>query len=155
MLPTPAGELLGDNWRKGDSDTRSNTWDYKLYVEDISELAVAAFVADRATHQILQAAVDYKDETVGIPNPESDRRNLNLYPNPSQSTIYVNLGDRTEYLGRVELSDMNGRVVLSENLPVGSQIIQLNIDPLDRGIYILRWIESEQFRGVIKFVKTR
>ncbi len=92
MLPTPAGKLLGNNWRKGNTDTRISTWDYKPYVEDIIDLAVVAFLQDRTSGQILQAAVDYKDETVGVPDRLSQLRSLEIYPNPAQQMIYVNLG---------------------------------------------------------------
>ncbi|MCP4309875.1 MAG: T9SS type A sorting domain-containing protein [Bacteroidetes bacterium] len=155
MLPSAAGKLLGDNWSKGNSDTRTNTWVYKPYVENIEELAVAAFIQDRTTGRILQASADYKDETVGIPGSASVRPSLNIYPNPTQSTIYVNLGDETEYPGRLELRDINGRMVLSEALPFGTRNIQINISHLTRGIYILQWIESDRIQGVSKIVKTR
>ncbi|MFO7669151.1 MAG: T9SS type A sorting domain-containing protein [Bacteroidales bacterium] len=153
ILPTPAGKLLGENWSKGNSDIRINTWDYKPYVEDLNDLAVAAFLQDRSNGRILQAAVNYKDKTVGLPDRASPWGNLNLYPNPASQIIYVNLGDMTGNPGIIELMEMNGRVVVSEYLPAGQQIFQLDIEHLQPGMYILRWIESGELRGVSKFVK--
>jgi len=155
MLPEPAGKLLGNHWYKGKSDNRSNTWNYKAYVENIDELAVAAFVQDRTTGRILQAAVNYKDKTVGILSPESRPENLTIYPNPAHGTVYVNLGERTTQAGRIELLDMSGKVVLEEHVPAGYQLIQINVEAQKRGIYLLRWMESGQVRGVSKMVKTR
>ena len=155
MLPLPSGKLLGDKWYEGKSDVSGNTWTYQPYVEDINDLAVAAFVMDRSTGQILQAAVDYKDKTVGVRNPVTEISSLNIYPNPAYNTIYINPGARTEYNGRIELMDMTGKVVLAEHVPAKYQIFQLDIEHLDRGMYILRWIESGQVRGVSKVVKTR
>lgn len=155
MLPTPAGKLLGKDWRKGISDSRSNTWIYKSYVEDIEELAVVAFVQDRATGQILQAAMDHKDETVGFLNPETKAQGLKIYPNPAHSTLYVNLGEKTNLSGRIELLDVNGKLVYAEELPAGYQVIQINVEHLNKGLYILRWSESGQVRGISKLVKTR
>ncbi|MEN8228770.1 MAG: T9SS type A sorting domain-containing protein [Bacteroidota bacterium] len=155
MLPTPAGKLLGDKWYEGKSDLRTNFWTYKPYVENIGDLAVAAFVQDRSNGQILQAAVDHKKKIVGVPDPVSETGSLNIYPNPVQSTLYVNLGARRDYCGRIELVDISGKVVLSEHLPSGYQIFQLDIAHLNRGIYILRWVESGQVRGVSKVVKSR
>ncbi len=155
MLPSPAGRLLGDSWRKGRIDDRTHTWSYKPYVEDLNDLAVVAFIQDRTTGKILQAAVDYKDETVGILKPLNEVGSFNIYPNPSQSYIYVNLGTRSEHVGRIELIDVNGKVVFEEHLPAGYQVFQLDLDPLSRGLYILRWIESDQIRGVSKVVKSR
>ncbi|MEN8201692.1 MAG: T9SS type A sorting domain-containing protein [Bacteroidota bacterium] len=155
MLPTPAGKLLGDQWRKGNIDERIYTWTYKSYVEDIDDLAVAAFVQDRTTSQILQAAVDYKDETVGILKPESLPGHLSIYPNPAHSTLYVNLGERTSQAGRIEVLDMGGKMMLEEHVPAGYQVIEINVEHLNRGIYILRWIQSGKVSGVSKMVKTR
>jgi len=155
MLPTPGGKLLGNNWYAGKSDVRTYTWNYKPYVEDIEDLAVAAFVQDRNSGQIIQAAVEYKTEMVGLLNSASQLRSLNIYPNPANSTLNVNLGARTEYSGKVELLDMNGKVVLSEHVPAGYQVFQLDIDHLNRGMYILRWFESELPGRVSKFVKTQ
>jgi PKD repeat protein len=153
MLPSPAGKLLGENWIKGNSEFRINTWDYKPYVEDINELAVAAFLQDRSNGRILQAAVNYKDKTVDRPERASPWRDLNLYPNPASQIIYVNLGDMTGLPGIIELLEMNGRVVVSEHLPAGQQLFQVDVDHLQPGMYILRWVESGQVRGVSKFVK--
>lgn len=155
MLPTSAGKLLGDSWRQGYSDTRVNTWDYKLYVENIDELAVVAFIQDRTSGRILQATVDYKDKTVGFDKPTSEKQSLKTYPNPTQNTLYVELGEESAFSGRIEISDINGRVVQATYLAPATMKIRLDIGQLDRGIYILQWIESGQTRGVSKIVKTR
>lgn len=155
MLPTPAGKLLGNNWYTGKSDVHTHSWNYKPYVEDIEDLAVAALVQDRSTGQIIQASVEYKTEMVGLRNPASQLSSLHIYPNPANSTLNVNLGARTEYSGKLELLDMNGKVVLSEHVSAGYQVFQLDIDHLNRGMYILRWFESELPGKVSKFVKTQ
>jgi len=155
MLPNAAGKLLENNWYKGMSDSRSNFWTYKSYVEDIEDLAIAAFVQDRGTGKILQAAVNYQDKTVGAPNQISRPGIMNIYPNPAFHTIYVNLGDRTTHSGRIEVMDMSGKMVMEEQVPAGYQVIEMNIEDLDRGIYILHWLESGKVSGVSKMVKTR
>jgi hypothetical protein len=155
MLPSPTGRLLGDNWREGGIDNRSHSWDYKPYVEDIGELAVVAFLQDRTNGHILQAAVDYRDPTVGIMDPASELRGLNVYPNPAQSSVYVNLGSSTEHSGRIELLDVNGKIVLQQQIPAGYQVVQLDINQMNQGIYLLRWIESEKTMGISKLIKAR
>ncbi len=50
---------------------------------------------------------------------------------------------------------MNGRQMLSEHLPAGYQVFQVDIDRLTPGMYMLRWVESGQVKGVSKFVKMR
>ncbi len=155
MLPTPAGKLLGDNWRAGMIDVHSHTWSYKSYVEDIDDLAVAAFVQDRVTGQILQSAVAYKTALVGTRQAQHDVKNLTTFPNPAHNLVNINLGADTEHKGRIELLDLNGRTVLTEEIPAGYQMVQLDLTRLNRGIYILRWTESGQLKGTNKVVKAR
>ena len=155
MLPTPAGKLLGDSWPKGSSDSRNNTWAYAPYIEHLNDLGVAAFLQERSTGRILQVALDYKDETVGLQDRVSSWKNLAIYPNPAKHMINVNLGSMTEHPGRIELMEMNGKTVLSEYLPAAYQVYQLDIGNLPPGMYILNWIESDRIRGVSKFVKMK
>lgn len=155
MLPTPSGKLLGDNWRKGNSDTRINMWTYQPYIEDINDLAVVAFLQDRNSERILQTAVDYKDETVGLPESESKFRSLAVYPNPARNELYLNLGSKSERAGKLEMLELSGKVVGVEELPPDHQVYQIDISHLDPGMYILRWIEAGQVRGLVKFVRMK
>jgi hypothetical protein len=154
MLPTQ-GKLLGGNWYEGKSEVNTDTWIYQPYVEDINDLAVAVFIQDRNSFQILQAAVDYKDKTVGAPNAVSGIKGLSISPNPAQNKLQVNLGAMTEHPGRIVLLDMSGKVMLVEQIQAGYQLFQLDIEHLNQGMYILQWIESGQVKGVSKVVKLR
>jgi hypothetical protein len=153
MIPTPAGKLLGSDWYDGKSDTRVNSWDYQPYVEDLIDLGVVAFVQERSTGKILQAAVKYKNPLISVPVIK-EVFSLHTYPNPAKDNIYINLAKPSENPGTIRLLDMNGRVVLTEHVPPGYQIYQIGIEHLNRGIYILYWYESDQFRGLNKIVKT-
>ncbi|HDS07339.1 MAG TPA: T9SS type A sorting domain-containing protein [Bacteroides sp.] len=153
MLPSPAGKLLGDKWVRGKSDVRTQTWIYAPYVEDIDDLAVAAFVQDRSSNRVLQAAVAYKDPMVDLPDPTAEYTNLAVYPNPAATTLFVDPGFVPENNGVIELVDLSGKVVLKEHVPAGNRVVRLNISHLNRGIYLLRWIDPGQVRGVSKVVK--
>jgi hypothetical protein len=155
MLPTPAGKLLGGDWESGEQDTLVNTWMYADYVEDIKDLGVTAFIQDRATGRILQAAVDYYDTSTGTKVIRPVRLEaLHVYPNPAKNSFFVNLGTTTDHAGRFDLLDMNGRVVMTEKVPPGYQVYQIDIQHLNRGIYILHWYESGRHVGFQKIVKT-
>jgi len=153
MLPTPAGKLLGDNWSSGSNDTRVNTWVYPTFVEDVEDLAVVAFVQDRNTKQILQAAVEYKTPQVGIGQRPFQMEAIHIYPNPARAIVNVNLGRDSEREGRFELIDMNGRIVLQEYVPSGFQVYQLNVQSLHRGFYLIQWYEEGVLKGRNKLVK--
>jgi hypothetical protein len=155
MLPPSAGgKLLSNDWEFGQTDTMTNDWAYQPYIEDVDDLAVLAFVQDRKTGQILQAAVNYKDKLVDIIEvPELSQ--MRIYPNPAKDVLYVNVGSTTQENGVIRILDMNGRLVHTEYMPAGHQIYQLDIHELIRGMYVLHWMESGQIRGVEKIVKTR
>ena len=155
MLPTAAGKLLGNSWLKGTNESQTVLWTYKPYVEDVEDLAVAAFVQERSTGKIFQAAVEYQDQMVGTSDPLSESSSLHIYPNPASRMLYVNLGNRTENNGRIELYDIHGRLVLEETVTPGYQVIQLDIDRLYNGMYILRWTEAGRVRGLSKVVVNR
>ena len=153
MLPDPTGSLLGNDWNQGDSENRTYSWDYQPYVEDISDLGVVAFIQERETGKILQAAVSYRKWDVGIDEGHV-LTSLNVFPNPVKDLLYVNLGRTSESTGMLRLVDMNGREVIAEQVPSGYQIYQMELGSLNRGIYILYWFEGGQFRGLTKIVKT-
>jgi hypothetical protein len=156
MLPTPAGKLLGDNWYNGKSDVRTNSWTYASFVEDLEDLGIAAFIQERSTGRILQAAVNYASGgPVSIGNGKEWGEILTTYPNPARDLLFVNIGERSGKDGVIELIDMSGQVVLNLEVPAGYQVIQLNIDYLNPGFYLVRWIESDQLRGYSKIIKAR
>jgi hypothetical protein len=155
MLPTAAGKLIDVNWQEGTTNIQTYSWNYKPYVEDIEDLAIVAFIQERNTKKILQASVEYKDLKVGNPDPFSERCNLYVYPNPANRLIYVNLGYRTEDKGRIELFDIHGKIVHEEIISPGYKVIQLDIDHILEGLYLIRWIESGQVKGVNKIVINR
>ena len=155
ILPTPGGTLLGNNWSEGKNETCNFTWEYLSYVEDVEDLAVAAFVQDRGNWRILQAAVEHKNELVGITGRELSIRSLEIYPNPAGNFSYVNFGEPGDGETLLELLDMSGKLVLSEHVPAGYQVVRLEIGHLSEGLYLLRRIESGQLTGVSKLVKMR
>ena len=155
MLPTAAGKLLDYNWYKGTNEVQTFSWTFKPYVEDVDDLAVAAFIQERSTNKILQAAVKYQDLRVGKFDPLSESGSLYIYPNPAHQLINVNLGYRIENNGRIELFDIHGKVVFEVTIPPASQVIQLDIGQLNNGMYILRWSEAGKVKGMSKVVVIR
>ena len=67
--------------------------------------------------------------------------------------VNVNLGRPSDRDGRFDVIDMNGRIVLSEQVPMGYQVYQLGIESLNRGFYMIQWMESGILRGRTKLVK--
>jgi PKD repeat protein len=153
MLPYPTGRLLGGDWESGDSESWSGIWDYQPYVEDIRDLGVAAFIQDRGTGKILQADVNYRKWDVGLETYQKIPA-LHVYPNPAKNELFVNLGRVSRIPGLLRVMDMNGREVMAEQIPAGYQVHRMVVDQLNRGIYILYWMEGDQIMGLNKIIKT-
>ncbi len=154
MLPTPAGKLLGQNWYQGVSMNIANDWTYEPYVEDVADLVVVAFVQDRNTKEILQAAVEHKTKPTGVADRFADVKELHLYPNPAKDYLYVNLGSRSELAGVLEVYDLSGRMLMNLETQPGYQIFNLDVSRLTKGMYVIRRIESGVLLGRNKFIKT-
>ncbi|MCK5136027.1 MAG: T9SS type A sorting domain-containing protein [Bacteroidales bacterium] len=155
MLPTPAGKLLGNEWYNGKTDSRTYTWDYAAYVEDIEDLAVVAFVKVRDNGPILQVASNYLTPQVGIPDRRKEPGSLVIYPNPAVDHLYVNFGSQNENEGQLMIMDLSGKVVLTMDVQPGYSIHQLDVSNLSQGMYMIYWFESGVLRGRNKLVRTR
>jgi len=155
MLPNPAGKLLGSEWEWGKTETLSYTWDYLSYVEDIEDLGVIVFVQDRETRQVLQSASRHMASEVGFLMELSEPVSLSLYPNPASELVNINLGERATREGRLEITDISGRVVMESEVLPGYSIYQLQISSLPQGIYIISWFEQGELKGREKLIRTR
>ncbi len=155
ILPSPAGKLLGSVWFDGKTDTRSFSWDYKEFIEDIDDLAVVAFIQDRDHGQVLQVASKYLSQQVGYPTKYQETRSLAVYPNPARDRLYVNIGSRQMNIGQIVFMDLSGKTVKSMDIQPGRSLYQLDVANLSMGMYMIYWIESGVVRGRDKLVIAR
>jgi len=154
ILPTPSGKLLGNQWVMGRSEVRTDSWKHQPWVEDVDELAVAAFLQDRSTSRIIQAVVQYRDPTVGIVPGNASEDHFTIYPNPAGDILYASFG-ALQVPGRLELVDLNGKLILETEVPPGTTVLNLNIGSLGMGTYLVRWTESGVVMGMEKLIKIR
>jgi len=157
MLPNTAGKLLGNNWSKGDVKTFLADWDWseESYVEDVEDLAVAVFVQDRTSRQVLQAAVDYSTPLTSAPGNPAAMEELSVYPNPVRDRLYVNLGTPSGEKGMLYVHDLNGRRIMEMQIESGQQILGLDVQSLPAGVYLISRTEAGVVSQHSKFVKTR
>jgi len=151
MLPTSAGQLLGSSWEQGQSDSRTFSWDYASFVEDIDDLEVVAFLTDRDKGGVLGVTKVSKTSTVGIPLAD-EVLSLASYPNPARDFVYVNTGREVLQEARLQFTDLSGRLVLDLPLTPGYSIHRIDLQVLQGGLYLMNLWESGQLRARTKVV---
>lgn len=77
-----------------------------------------------------------------------------LYPNPAQDLIHLNLRMETAGQAEIRLLDLSGRIVqtTSAELPEGESMISVQIQDLPQGLYLVQ-VETSLGLSVIKMVK--
>jgi len=89
---------------------------------------------------------------IGIDKNSADNSQFQLYPNPANSSLYIKHGfDNTKDL-RINIYNISGQIVLSEDYNGFSQVINVNISGLDRGIYCIELL-SQNKKLASRFVK--
>jgi len=155
MLPSAGGKLLANEWIRGTSDTVKFEWKYASYVEDVEDLAVIAFIRDRNSGKVLQAAAIPHTPGVGISSRQSDRETMHIYPNPVRDQLHMNFGIAPDQGGEVKVADLSGKTVLHSQIRAGLQIQVLDVSSLPDGMYMIYRMEAGVVREYSKFVKSR
>jgi hypothetical protein len=155
MLPTPAGKLLGNEWNNGKTVSRSYTWDYPGYVEDIEDLAVVAFVQNRDLDPIVQATANYFTPQVGFTPKHTEPGSLLIYPNPARAYVFIRTGQNQTGAGKIKIADLSGKEVMTTEIQPENNIQRLDISLLSEGIYMIYWIDSGVLKGRNKLVRIR
>lgn len=87
------------------------------------------------------------EEVISITNiATNEPEPLIFYPNPANSKLHIT----TQKAGSIQLIDINGKIMLMQNITEKESII--NVDFLNRGIYFLRFT-TEKFSIVEKMIK--
>jgi len=73
-----------------------------------------------------------------------ETQNISIYPNPAKGNSINIQCSAPEGMATIEIADMNGRLILSRTEHVNRQVIQLPINILINGIYILT-VSSDHF----------
>ena len=80
-----------------------------------------------------------KNVGVGLTEPGDFSAAISLYPNPANEVLYIN--DLSGKAEKVELSDMQGRLVLSAK--TNSETTALDIELLSQGIYVCKVLDKK------------
>jgi hypothetical protein len=155
MIPSPSGQLLGNNWNVGTSMDFDFSWEYVDFLEDMEDLRVVAFVQDRDHGWVLQADAVDADLQVGTAPAVMTLPSMEVYPNPARDQLTVYFGNRTRGGGELEVVDISGRQVMIMRVQEGLTTRQLDISRLPEGLFMVLYRESGMVQGHARFIRYR
>ena len=88
------------------------------------------------------------DSTVDVKNGT-----VNLFPNPANEFIIIRLQKAGDYIRRIEISDLSGRLLMSRDYKNSQQFeVRENLSRLDAGIYLVR-IDLAEASETIRLIR--
>jgi hypothetical protein len=128
----------------GGTGTYTYNWSNSAQTQDLTGLGAGSYSVTVTDQNGCTATASYTvTSTVGIVGLDLVS-NLNVFPNPASAFVNVQLTLTENTDVRVELVDMNGRVVISENAGNVKQMnYQLNTSTVANGVYVLRLAGSK------------
>lgn len=123
MYPSGNGTAL--DFSTDDSLTFTFNFSVAGYVKDNCEFV--AFVQHDPTEEIVQAGKVEMSTIMGVEDMVQNR--IDIYPNPAYDYVRIMAGNE----GTVEIFNMAGQVVLSQQIVTEEQMI--NISDLEKGVY--------------------
>jgi hypothetical protein len=119
-------------------------------VEEFSDLAVVVWIQDIVTKEVFQAGYS-ETPVVGVEELNAEKFNLKVYPNPTGDVAYLALDVDETAVVNVRITNALGQqvVTIAENVDMGSNVINLNTEGLDKGIY---FVETEM-NGMVNTMK--
>jgi hypothetical protein len=85
----------------------------------------------------------YTPTTNGLTQSELENLNIDLFPNPANDLVTLQVNGLVKENLTVELTDMTGRVVLEKVIPAGSTIAFFETQALNAGDYLVRIKSSD------------
>lgn len=95
-------------------------------------------VPQASTHATINEAVSTYNPSVSTSNNSLEQIGLSLFPNPSSDLIVVQSYSPTLSDLKVELFDINGKLILADALKQGSTMCYLNSETLYSGVYFVK-----------------
>ncbi|MBN1598110.1 MAG: tandem-95 repeat protein [Bacteroidales bacterium] len=155
MLPNPGGTTFNRSWSIGNSESVYFDWDYED-VFDEDELRVVAFIQNNETREVYQ--VGYKNPYIvdGIwDNEITEGMLFTLYPNPAMDYTILIFNEPLKNETRIELLDFSGRSLESSVLYANQDMVRIDLNNLEAGIYIIRTIDKNNRVSSQKLVVLR
>jgi hypothetical protein len=143
-LPSAAGTAMKTSPAAEIPLTFEATYSWPVnYFDDLSELAVIAFIQDETTREVFQAAILANPDPSTIPSvvtgvePAFGSR-VSFYPNPANHSLNVVLPEPSQGTIAVRVIDAFGREVVTTAFGKGDQGGVINTGTLAAGVYVVQ-----------------
>jgi hypothetical protein len=70
---------------------------------------------------------------------------LSIYPNPSSNKFFIQLNNQTIKYNKLEIINSNGQKCLSMPVDVGSEPVEVNIEKLTKGLYLVKLMNEQGY----------
>ncbi len=77
----------------------------------------------------------------------------NLFPNPASNIVYLSIKDDSKLSLKVELLDLNGKVILQDNTANSNTNYSINTSQLNSGLYIIKVYDGKYFDSKMLVIK--
>jgi uncharacterized protein YegP (UPF0339 family) len=88
-----------------------------------------------------------------IPETQYPENEIRLYPNPAENSVTIHNSRGAREIVRYQITDMNGRIILSSDCYISRKDIEIDVSALSGGMYFILLSFSDQQRSVRKFIK--
>jgi hypothetical protein len=156
MLPDAAGNAVYKSWMVTEDLEIDNTWEIEN-VNDVNRLMVIAFIQNEATREIYNVAIDTLELATSSVDPVTlpAKTGFTLFPNPARQQTMVLLNDRAEKEIMLQLFSNTGTLVYTGHLHKGDLSVEIPVESLPDGLYMLRLQSGTKQLGIRKLIVTK
>ncbi|MBN2350427.1 MAG: T9SS type A sorting domain-containing protein [Bacteroidales bacterium] len=156
MLPNAGGTNYFRNWYPGNKETVNYSWQFSN-VFDPEQVHVVAFIQDESTKKIYQAVIDSDDTLLSNTETNNIDRNLRIivFPNPNQGLVNIIFKGQHTGNTKVEIYNPVGTLLYQDQLSKNEELIQLQLDFLQNGIYFIRIVQDNNEVATSKIIVSK
>jgi hypothetical protein len=155
MLPNAGGTGLNNTWTAGQTESFTFSWDFANAI-DPDKVNVVVFIQDEDNQKVYQVATD--DTATSMTwLPEivlsfgSDA--FMVYPNPTKEKINLLFEQPTQNGCWAKIYDMTGALITQKQLSNGVSNVEMSLDYLQQGIYLMKIFDQDGPLGTKRFIK--
>ena len=133
------------------SHTFTNTISYVAS----NDLTFTCTATDAHSCKMIDSLTVVVAQCLGVNTLNANEKNSFVYPNPSADKINLKISSDSNTEVKIEITDAAGRIMIRhfESLLQKENEIQLTIESLDKGLYLINIISKEGIRNTLKFFK--